>query len=158
MLYFTNKHDVRRMTLDHSEYVRLIPQLKNVVALDIDMPNKTIFWSDLSQRKIYRLEHIRKVASTHRCYRMVAEASCFAPPDSSKMDMAGNASHHTVVIDSGIGAPEGLAVDWIHGNIYWIDSALQTISVAATDGSRRKTLITENLEKPRAIVVDPINK
>lgn len=68
MLYFTNKHDVRRLTLDRSEYVCLIPQLKNVVAMDIDMPDKTIFWSDLSLKKIYRLEHVRNVASTRRCY------------------------------------------------------------------------------------------
>lgn len=42
--------------MDRSEYVRLIPELKNAVALDIDMPNKIIYWSDLLLKKIYRLE------------------------------------------------------------------------------------------------------
>ncbi|XP_067354651.1 low-density lipoprotein receptor isoform X2 [Channa argus] len=128
-LYFTNKHEVRKMTLDHSEYVCLISQLKNAVALDMDMPNNMIFWSDLSLKKIY----------------------------SSNIDVASNSSQHTVVIGSGIEAPEGIAVDWIHGNIYWTDSILKTISVSTTDGSKRKTLHTENLDKPRAITVDPVN-
>lgn len=55
-LYFTTKHEVRKLTADSSDYVLLIPQLKSPVALDIDMPNKMIFWSDLVLKKIYRLE------------------------------------------------------------------------------------------------------
>lgn len=72
MLYFTNKHEVRKMTLDSSEYVRLIPQLKNAVALDIDMPSKIIFWSDLFLKKIYRLENIRKASRTICCIKLDA--------------------------------------------------------------------------------------
>lgn len=78
--------------------------------------------------------------------------------DSSSIDAAGNSSNHNVVIDSDIEAPEGLAVDWINGHIYWTDSDLKRISVATTDGQKRKTLISEHLQKPRAIVVDAINK
>ena len=50
--------------------------------------------------------------------------------------------------------PAGLAVDYIGRNIYWTDEKTSRIEVAKLDGSSRRSLITSNIEKPRAILLD----
>uniref|UniRef100_A0A669EUU0 Low density lipoprotein receptor a n=1 Tax=Oreochromis niloticus TaxID=8128 RepID=A0A669EUU0_ORENI len=114
-LFFTNHHEVRKMTLDKSEYTRVIPRLKNVVALKTG--TKIVFLTP--------------------------------------MDSAEDSTQHHIVIGNDIDAPEGIAFDWVHGNLYWTDSVRGTVSVVTADGSRRKTLFHQDLSKPRAIVVDP---
>uniref|UniRef100_A0A8C6BU72 LDL receptor related protein 8 n=1 Tax=Monodon monoceros TaxID=40151 RepID=A0A8C6BU72_MONMO len=127
-LIFTNRHEVRRIDLVKRDYSRLIPMLKNVVALDVEVATNRIYWCDLSYRKIY----------------------------SAYMDKASDPAEQEVLIDEQLHSPEGLAVDWVHKHIYWTDSGTKTISVATADGGRRCTLFSRDLSEPRAIAVDPL--
>ncbi|XP_058437461.1 low-density lipoprotein receptor-related protein 8 isoform X15 [Marmota monax] len=127
-LIFTNRHEVRKIDLVKRDYSRLIPMLKNVVALDVEVATNRIYWCDLSYRKIY----------------------------SAYMDKASDPAEQEVLIDEQLHSPEGLAVDWVHKHIYWTDSGNKTISVATIDGGRRCTLFSRDLSEPRAIAVDPL--
>nr|XP_023859565.1 low-density lipoprotein receptor-related protein 8-like [Salvelinus alpinus] len=71
------------------------------------------------------------------------------------INKASDSSEQVTLIETALSSPEGLAVDWVHNNIYWTDSGDKTISVATGDGKKRKVLIDTELSEPRAIAVDP---
>ena len=76
------------------------------------------------------------------------------PSNSAYINKASDSSQQVTLIDS-LQSPEGLAVDWVHKNIYWTDSGNKSISVATGDGRKRKVLIATELSEPRSIAVDP---
>ncbi|KAG8193521.1 hypothetical protein JTE90_003732 [Oedothorax gibbosus] len=65
-------------------------------------------------------------------------------PESQFSTLAGNATSY------------GVAVDWIHGHVYWTDTLNNVVDVAKLDGSMRKSLIRTELDEPRAIVLNPL--
>ena len=66
-------------------------------------------------------------------------------------------SNIEVVVQTGLATAEGLAVDWIGENLYWVESNLDQIEVAKLNGSFRRTLVAGDMESPRAIALDPRN-
>lgn len=58
------------------------------------------------------------------------------------------------VITSGADLIEGLALDWVANNLYWVDSRLNTIEVARENGSNRMVLISKDIDQPRGIAID----
>ena len=58
-------------------------------------------------------------------------------------------------LDVAVGRAEGLAVDWLSGNIYWTDARKRVIEVASKDGYYRYALFSGRINMPLAIVLDP---
>ena len=58
---------------------------------------------------------------------------------------------------TGLSNPDGLAVDWVGGNLYWCDKGRDTIEVSKLNGAYRTVLVSSGLREPRALVVDVQN-
>ncbi|XP_047488646.1 low-density lipoprotein receptor-related protein 1-like [Penaeus chinensis] len=128
-LIFSNRHELRSINLKNGMEVKaLISSLKNTIALDFfhSDDGDVIFWTDVLDDKIYR-----------------------------GTMLAGALSNIEVVVQTGLATAEGLAVDWIGENLYWVESNLNQIEVAKLNGSYRRTLVTSRMESPRSISLDP---
>uniref|UniRef100_A0A8C4Z0G3 EGF-like domain-containing protein n=1 Tax=Gadus morhua TaxID=8049 RepID=A0A8C4Z0G3_GADMO len=126
-IIFSNRHEIRRIDLNKGEFSVLVPGLRNTIALDFHLAQNSLYWTDVVEDKIYR----------------------------GKLSENGALTSFDVVIQYGLATPEGLAVDWIAGNIYWVESNLDQIEVAKLDGTMRTTLLAGEVEHPRAIALDP---
>ncbi|XP_062845365.1 low-density lipoprotein receptor-related protein 1B-like [Trichomycterus rosablanca] len=124
---FSIRHEIRRIDLKTGDYSLLVPALRNTITLDFHFSQRLLYWTDVVEDQIY----------------------------SGKISDSGGVSGIRVVVQHGLATPEGLAVDWIAGNLYWIDSNLDQIEVSKMNGEMRSTLIAGGMEHPRAIAVDP---
>ena len=59
------------------------------------------------------------------------------------------------MVFAGLLHPVGLAVDWLHDLLYWADERQSVIEVSELDGRRRRAVITEGLDRPRALCLHP---
>ena len=60
-----------------------------------------------------------------------------------------------VLVNTEVEEPNGIAIDWIAKNLYWTDTGTDRIEVSRLNGSSRKVLISDGLDEPRAICLDP---
>ena len=66
-------------------------------------------------------------------------------------------SNVQVIVSEGINSPEGLTLDWVTKQLYWVDDVSNALEAVNTDGSDHRVL-KDDLDRPRDIVVDPFQK
>ncbi|KAJ0058038.1 hypothetical protein NL108_007263, partial [Boleophthalmus pectinirostris] len=173
-LFFTNRHEVRKMTLDKSEYTRVIPRLKNAVALDMNMATKDIYWSDISQKKIYSIRSTISVVTADGTRRKTLFYQGLSKPraivvdphsnflywtdwgNPAKIEKGGlNGVDRTALVTDNIEWPNGITLDLLNQRLYWVDSKLHTLSSIDVQGGGRRTLIIdeEQLAHPLGLTV-----
>ncbi|XP_043483348.1 low-density lipoprotein receptor-related protein 4 isoform X2 [Leptopilina heterotoma] len=59
------------------------------------------------------------------------------------------------VVRWGLQSTGGIAIDWIHDLLFWTDSGTRRVEVITLDTKVRHVLISNDIEKPRAIAVHP---
>jgi hypothetical protein len=69
--------------------------------------------------------------------------------------MTYNGLNHKVVL-KGLKSPEGVSVDYLGRNIYWTDARAKTVNVGTIGGSFSKVLFHQDVNRPRAITVNPL--
>lgn len=101
----------------------------NTLAVAVDFllngPNVTVFWSDVNLDQI----------------------------NAGKI-VAGRLEDVQPLVGEGLESVEGLAVDWIACNLYWVESRHQEIEVSRCDGSMR-TSVVGDVRHPRGLALDP---
>jgi sugar lactone lactonase YvrE len=129
-LVLANRHDVRSLHFDRNHFRSLVLSTRSAIALDFDYKSKTLYYSDVAKEQILSVN------------------MSDAPVQSSD-------SKVQVVVKDYVSTPDGLAFDWVHRNLYWTDTGKNSIEVINVDSGYRRTLLKEDMDEPRAIVVDP---
>lgn len=137
LLLFANRMDVRTLSLHTGHYKSIVDDTRSAIAIDYDYAENVIYWSDVALEMINKTEMV---------------------PMGLEKGRAGSATQSTIVVKNLVSTPDGLAFDWIHKNLYWTDTGLNTIQVISTSSLHRTTLINTNLDEPRALVLDPREK
>jgi hypothetical protein len=53
-LLFARRHDIRKISLDHREMTSIVNDTKSATALDYVFRTGMIFWSDVTEQRIYK--------------------------------------------------------------------------------------------------------
>lgn len=150
LLLIARKKDIRLRQLEPKnasiEVDMVVPLdgLKSAVALEWCSESDYIYWTDVGR------------GSISRAFLNGSNQATIISTNLGKFNVFPFGFHFSNIIKFSV-TPAGIALDWITDKIYFTDSGTNRIEVASVDGKKRSLLIWQGLDKPRDIVVDPIN-
>ena len=124
---FSDHYSIRKLNLHKSRFFGIVRNLTGIIAVDYHLGENWMFWSDQKNSSIQR----------------------------TSLHSNGGSGFVKETIITDVLSPDGIAVDWVTSKLYWTDAWKKRIEVSDVHGQHRRSLITTDIDMPRAIVVHP---
>ncbi|XP_049880438.1 low-density lipoprotein receptor isoform X2 [Pectinophora gossypiella] len=170
-LLFARRFDIRKISLDHHEMVAIVNDTKSATALDYVFRTGMIFWSDVTDEKIY------KAPIDEGSQRTVVIGDQLITSDGLAVDWIYNHLYWTdtgknhielsdlqgnmrkIVIRDQLEEPRAIALNPLDGWMYWTDwGQTPKIERAGMDGSHRQTIVSYDVKWPNGLTLDLVRK
>ncbi|XP_067027218.1 low-density lipoprotein receptor-like isoform X2 [Acropora muricata] len=168
-LVFANRHDIRQLAFDSSDYTEVIPDLKAAIALDFDFESRQVFWTDVVDENIKSAK-----MEPNPTVQPLANVS-LDTPDGIAVDWINkklywtdtgidlievadfNGTNRLVLIKQGLEEPRAIVVHPSLGFMFWTDwGDSPRIEKCGMNGDpkTREVLISRNILWPNALTID----
>ncbi|KAL4716569.1 hypothetical protein ACJJTC_010233 [Scirpophaga incertulas] len=170
-LLFARRFDIRKISLDHHEMVAIVNDTKSATALDYVFRTGMIFWSDVTDEKIY------KAPIDEGTQRTVVIGDQLITSDGLAVDWIYNHLYWTdtgknhielsdlqgnmrkILIRDKLEEPRAIALNPLDGWMYWTDwGQVPKIERAGMDGSHRETIVSYDVKWPNGLTLDLVRK
>ncbi|XP_066268020.1 low-density lipoprotein receptor-related protein 6-like isoform X1 [Branchiostoma lanceolatum] len=170
MLIVARKKDLRMISLDtpdHTDVALRIDDVKHAIAIDYDVVDGFVYWTDDENKAIRRA----KLDGTDGEYLITTEVD---RPDGIAVDWVArnlywtdtgtkrievarlnNGTSRKILIDQNLGEPRTIVLDPSEGYMYWTDWGQHPrVERAELDGSGRAVLVNTSLGWPNGLAID----
>lgn len=170
-LLFARRHDIRKISLDHREMTSIVNDTKSATALDFVFRTGMIYWSDVSEQRIYKapidegsdktvVVKDQTVTSDGLAVDWIYNHIYFTDIKKATIELTNfDGNMGKILIKDDLEIPRAIALDPIEGWMYWTDwGTTPRIERAGMDGTHRQVIVTYEVKWPNGITLDLVRK
>ncbi|KAK3739393.1 hypothetical protein QZH41_018445 [Actinostola sp. cb2023] len=168
-LIFTDRHSIRQLSLDSSEFTRIVSRQRSAIGLDYDYETSTVYWTDAITK------NIKSAPMSNGSAQRVLVNDSLHNPEGLSVDWVNKKMYWTdrgtdvievadldgkdrlTLIKSGLDNPRAIVVYPDIGYMFWSDwGESPKIERCGMNGdpTTRLAIITTNIQWPNALTVD----
>ncbi|XP_019865728.1 very low-density lipoprotein receptor isoform X2 [Aethina tumida] len=170
-LLFARKRDIRKISLDHHEMTSIVNETNSATALDFVFRTGMIFWSDVTDKKIYKAPidegNDRKVVITNDittsdglAVDWIYNHIYWTDTGRNTIELANfDGTMRLVLIKDELEEPRAIALNPIDGWMFWTDWGSDAkIERAGMDGTHRQTIVSYDVMWPNGLTLDIVKR